>query len=70
VWTYKPYHRRFAFKQVNGSINSVDVRCNLDSLSTAFDPGRQWTLPDDAGVCRIDVKGSEGTTFMLVEYPG
>lgn len=69
-WHYVPFHKRFAIKDVNGSINSVNVACNLDEFDFVFNSQLEWNIPNDVGDCEIGVKGEDGTTFTLVEYPG
>ena len=44
------------------------LRVDGDRLQGPVEAGKSWTLPGDAGNCRVFVFGDDGASFDFVEH--
>lgn len=68
-WAYAPTRRTFAFADVDGGIDDIQVECNRRKATLEYQPDVEWTLPESWGECTIFVDAKRGTTFTLYEFP-
>lgn len=69
-WVHRLVRRSFSVVNIEGSLEELSIRC--PHRRVAFTPltGEQtWTVPASYGTCRIFLKGRQGTTFELYEFP-
>ncbi len=62
-WSFQPARSRFTIGNVNGELRSVDISCDGAQVSLAFKAGAEWHVPQQSGECRVDILGTEKTTF-------
>mgnify|MGYP001824741491 CR=1 FL=1 len=68
LWTYRPERRAFSFAKLEGEVERFDLRCTNDRWQAPIEPGKRWTIPENAGFCRIFVFGEDGASFDFVEH--
>ena len=68
VWAYRPARQTFSFDALSGNVKRFEVRCEHDRLQGAVDADTRWTLPEEAGNCRVFVFGDDGARFEFVEH--
>jgi len=69
TWHHDILRQRIAFDQVEGSLDSFEVRCATHSFADKVDTEREWTLPDAWGPCMLMVVGQPGSSFRLLQMP-
>jgi TonB family protein len=70
VWSHSPLRRDLTFRDVTGSLESLELRCDgRRGVDASLTPGETWSLPEEWGNCTLYVTGTPGTTFTLVELP-
>lgn len=69
TFRYKPLHRILAVTEVDGQLDSLDIRCQRRTLQLEFQTGVEWNLPEVLGECEFEFHGDEGTAFTLYEFP-
>ena len=68
LWSYVPDRRTFSFSNLNGNVERFEVRCERERLSDSIETEKSWSLPADAGSCRVFVFGDDGASFDFVEH--
>jgi len=68
LWSYQPARRTFSFASLSGNVERFEARCDSDRLQGPVETGKRWTLPEDAGSCRVFVFGDDGASFDFVEH--
>lgn len=68
VWSYEPDRRTFSFANLSGNVKRFEVRCEHDRLQDTVEADKRWTVPGDAGTCRVFVFGDDGASFEFVEH--
>jgi len=58
---------KFAFANINGKVDTVEVRCETRRERFTVAEDFVWSIPASWGECRVMVKGDSQTTFELVE---
>jgi len=66
-WAHPMLRRKFSFNAVSGAVKSFRLMCTGALMEGPVVPDRQWTIPPDAGSCKLLVFGSVGATFQLIE---
>jgi TonB family protein len=66
-WNHYLSRKNFSFTDIEGKLNSVDVRCDNHFSTYAVDSEKQWNIPSSWGKCQLFVKGEQGVKFNLVE---
>jgi hypothetical protein len=67
-WTFNLLRRTFTFKDVQeGQLTGIDLVCRVERRSLQFKPDAEWTIPAGWGDCALQLSGSEGTRFSLVQ---
>lgn len=68
-WHYEILRRRIAFTEVDGMLDTFEVRCATHIFADKIDTEREWTLPEAWGDCILLVFGQPGSRFKLLELP-
>jgi TonB family protein len=69
-WVHRLVRRSFSIANIEGSLEELSVRCPHRRVTFTPLTGEQtWTVPASYGTCRVFVKGGQGTTFELYEFP-
>jgi len=68
LWSYQPIRRAFSFASLSGNVERFEARCDRDRLQGPVEADKRWTLPEDAGSCRVFVFGDDGASFDFVEH--
>jgi TonB family protein len=66
-WIAPLTRKRFRLDAVSGEIERAELCRNNASLD--FEPQVDVQVPADAGACSVQIRGTEGTRFTLVEPP-
>lgn len=67
-WRHALTRRTFTISNVYGAIPAIDLECGARVERLAYEPGAEWTLPDDWESCELRVEAAPGTTFSLYEF--
>ena len=67
AWQHTLMRPKFAFSGMAGGVKSFRLVCTQTLLEEMVNDETQWTVPADAGPCRLFVFGDPGATFKLVE---
>jgi hypothetical protein len=65
---YFPTRRTFSVANVEGEVSTVDFRCDRRVIRLAFQAGNEWQIPASWGDCALRFSGSEGTSFVVIEF--
>jgi TonB family protein len=68
VWSHQPARRTFSFAALNGNVETFEVRCEHHRLQGTVNADSRWSLPEEAGSCRVFVFGDDGAHFEFVEH--
>jgi TonB family protein len=68
-WTYEPLRRSFAFENIDGELEELELRCEWRRYRHQIDEELSWDIPESWGKCQLSVYGASGTTFDFLEYP-
>jgi TonB family protein len=66
-WDHNLMRQKFLFSDVAPGIKNFHLVCRTTVLDSQIDADTQWTVPPEAGACKLHVYGAPGTTFKLVE---
>ncbi len=58
---------QFAFADIQGQLDTVEVRCETHREMFTVAEAHIWTIPAGWGACRVMVEGQSGAAFKLVE---
>lgn len=67
-WSLDLFKRHFQAIVATGGITDVKLRCSRGYVHFMFDPHLQYTVNGKYGGCRIELLGSPGTRFQLVQF--
>ncbi len=68
LWSYVPARRTFSFSNLSGNVERFEVRCDDERFTDDIVTDKSWSLPKDAGSCRVFVFGDDSATFEFVEH--
>jgi len=68
-WRQFLSRRRFTIENVKGSIEGMTISCGANTRQITYQPGEEWAVPEDWGVCAVLIETKPGTTFEFVEFP-
>jgi len=68
-WRHDLNRNSFSVDEVVGQVSDVEVICERQSVTLAYDPETVWSIERDWGGCDVRVHGEAGTTFRLIEHP-
>lgn len=66
-WFHTLVRSQFAFNDINGDLDTVEVRCESHREKFTVAEGHVWKIPESWGQCRVLVKGDDATKFNLIE---
>jgi TonB family protein len=66
-WNRSVLRRKFAFEAITGTVDRFRLVCMTVQMEEKIDPAMEWSIPPEAGYCRIFVYGTPGSTFKFVE---
>ncbi|MBJ2128586.1 energy transducer TonB [Alteromonas sp. IB21] len=66
-WFHTLVRNKFAFNNVQGELDTVEVRCDTHREKFTVAEDHIWHIPQSWGQCQVMVKGDSDTTFNLVE---
>lgn len=68
-WHFRPMRRRISLANVDGRLDSIDMRCDHKRFTSDVSDQVEWQIPESWGTCRIHIYGESGTRFDVVELP-
>jgi len=68
-WRFTPVRDDFAFSNIVGSVNSIEMRCDHKRFESTISDLVEWHIPKSWGTCQISVYGEPGTTFDVLMLP-
>jgi len=66
-WFHTLVRNKFAFNNVQGELDTVEVRCDTHREKFTVAEDHIWHIPQSWGQCQVMVKGDDATTFDLIE---
>ena len=69
-WFHTLVRNKFAFNNVQGELDTVEVRCDSHREKFTVAEAHVWHIPQSWGQCQVMVKGDNATTFDLIEVAG
>ncbi|WP_185969263.1 energy transducer TonB [Aliiglaciecola sp. M165] len=67
VEVHKLYRNSFGVSELNGNLETVDIRCQSKRTKFTFKEDSMWSVPASWGECSVLFEGDEGTSFKIVE---
>lgn len=68
-WNFRPMRRRLSLANVDGRLDSIDMRCDHKRFTSDVSDQVEWQIPESWGTCRIHIYGELGTRFDVIELP-
>lgn len=68
-WNFSPVRNDFKFSNINGTLKSIDMRCDNKRFESDVTELVEWHIPESWGTCRIHIYGEPGTTFDVLMLP-
>ncbi len=69
-WFHTLIRHQFAFANIEGELDTVEVRCESHREKFTVAEDHIWHIPPSWGQCRVLVEGKDSTKFNLVEIAG
>ena len=66
---FRPARRKFMFADVDGELQSVEMRCDHRRFEAPVSDLVEWHIPESWGSCFVEVYGKPGTTFNVLALP-
>ncbi|MBT3137259.1 energy transducer TonB [Alteromonas sp. ALT199] len=66
-WFHTLVRNKFAFNNIQGELDTVEVRCDSHREKFTVAEAHVWHIPQSWGQCQVMVKGDSETKFDLVE---
>jgi TonB family protein len=66
-WWHSLSRNRFSFSDINGSLDTVELRCANKREKYTVAEDTEWKIPSSWGRCRIMVVGDDKANFKIVE---
>ncbi len=66
-WFHTLVRNKFAFNNIQGELDTVEVRCDSHREKFTVAEAHVWHIPQGWGQCQVMVKGDSETTFDLIE---
>jgi hypothetical protein len=67
VYFHNLVRQSFGFTNIDGKLETVEVRCDSKREIYTIAPDNVWKIPSSWGQCQLLVSGDEKTSFDLVE---
>jgi TonB family protein len=68
-WNFTPVRSDFAFDNVTGNLESIEMRCDHKRFESDVSDLVEWHIPKDWGTCNVRVYGEPGATFDVLMLP-
>ncbi len=68
-WDFTPVRDDFTFANIQGNLNSIDMRCDNKRFESDILELVEWHIPEKWGKCHVQVYGEPGTTFEVLLLP-
>ena len=68
-WDFIPVRNDFQIVSIQGTLNSIDMRCDHKRIEMNVSDEVQWHIPEKWGTCHIQLYGEPGTTFDVLMLP-
>lgn len=68
-WDFIPVRNDFRFVGVQGTLKSIDMRCDHKRFESIVSDEVEWHIPEKWGMCHVQVFGEPGTTFDVLMLP-
>ena len=66
-WFHTLVRNKFAFGNIQGELDTVEVRCDTHREKFTVAEAHVWQIPNSWGQCQVMVKGDSETKFDLIE---
>ena len=66
-WFHTLVRSKFAFGNIQGQLDTVEVRCDTHREKFTVAEAHVWQIPNSWGQCQVMVKGDSETKFDLIE---
>ncbi|MET0657590.1 MAG: energy transducer TonB [Steroidobacteraceae bacterium] len=66
-WNGRLLKDQFSIRVTSGNVSEIRLRCEKQYLTFAYDSSLEYRIEGTAGSCTIEVIGTQGTTFELIE---
>jgi TonB family protein len=66
-WQHILLRRNFVFDLLNGNLDHLELRCDQQEISSPISETAEWHVPKSWSGCDLDVFGSPGATFRVIE---
>ncbi|KZN48416.1 energy transducer TonB [Pseudoalteromonas luteoviolacea] len=67
LWVHKLVRNAFSISDIQGNLNTLEVRCDNQFSTYEVKTGLQWNIPKSWQGCQVYVYGEQGASFNLVE---
>lgn len=64
---YNLTRNRFMFEDIQGHLDTVEIRCDSHYETYTVAEEHLWTIPESWGACRVMIKGDMGTQYNILE---
>ena len=68
-WNFRPIRRRLTLANVQGQLDSIEMRCDHKRFTSEVSDAVEWHIPESWGSCRVHIYGEPGTRFDVYELP-
>jgi TonB family protein len=68
-WDFMPVRNDFTLSNINGTLGSIDMRCDNKRFESDVLEMVEWHIPDSWGTCYVQIFGDPGTTFDVLMIP-
>lgn len=68
-WDFRPARRRLSLANVEGQLDTIEMRCDHKRFTSAVSDEVEWRIPESWGTCRVRFYGEPGTRFDVLELP-
>jgi TonB family protein len=66
-WFIQLFKSNFRIAVISGQISTLKLRCERSYRTFEFDPELEYHVPKQAGLCHLEIDGSSGSKFKLVQ---
>ncbi|MBQ4876619.1 energy transducer TonB [Pseudoalteromonas luteoviolacea] len=67
LWSHQLVRNAFSISDIQGNLDTLEVRCDNQFSSYEVKTGLQWNIPKSWQGCQVYVYGEQGASFNLVE---
>ncbi len=68
-WDFRPVRRRLGLANVEGRLDSIEMRCDHKRFTSEVSDQVEWQIPESWGTCHFRVYGEPGTRFDVLQLP-